>query len=433
MESIEEIHKLIAELSFAIDVQLDVLRALEKRRSDARRALNSRLDPMARLPVEIASEIFIRCTPDSPSPVFMEEPLKLLHICQLWREIAVSCPSLWTSIQIEPVRPPDPDLHKASWAWFERARALPLSLSLHGSMAESAGAWLTHFAGKIANLKLHIVDDSELSVIEEKGPFPALQTMKICSASVDDSENENSYGFLFISSTLPILSAAPSLVECTFESVQYLYPDDHSEPRMTHTSLQHLRLGIPSPGPFSFNSAGILLGLRLPALETLHLTDLDISPEDLISFFADSGSASSLQALHMDISPVERSEWRLSTNLLNSCFRPLTALRTLELFNGPERDYIALLRVMRAQDFLPNLQRLLIHGHFDKPSNWKLLLDTIVARGLRGRRSLCSVKVISVTVPTKTDLPLDVLEALRELVKVEGMSIYVGTISRNFV
>ncbi|KAK7041161.1 hypothetical protein R3P38DRAFT_3453364 [Favolaschia claudopus] len=48
MESVTELHELIDELSFAIDVQLEALESLEKRRSDARRALNSKLDPVAR-------------------------------------------------------------------------------------------------------------------------------------------------------------------------------------------------------------------------------------------------------------------------------------------------------------------------------------------------------------------------------------------------
>ncbi|KAK7041159.1 hypothetical protein R3P38DRAFT_2512519 [Favolaschia claudopus] len=430
MESIEEIHKHIAELSFAIGVQLDVLKALEKRRSDARRTLNSRLDPMARLPVEIASEIFIRCTPNSPSMVFTEEPLRFLHVCQLWRGIAVSCPSLWASIQLNQVRPKSPDFDKACWDWFERARALPLSLCLHEGVHHSLTAWLKHFGRQIAHLELHVSDESQLHPVKAQGPFPVLQRMKIChSNNLGDSESE--------SSDIAILLAAPSLVECTFHSVRYLYANDSKGSRMTHASLRHLRLGTPSPNSCSFNSSMILLRLKLPALETLHLTNLDISTAALTSFFAASGSASSLQALHMAISPLRYTTyrhggWRLSTNLLNS-FRSLGALRKLELFNGLETDYIALFRVLRAQDFLPSLQHLLIHGVFGKPSNWKLVLDTIVARGGGTEGSLRSVKVISTTVPKKTDLPLRILTHLRKLVKEEGMSIYVGSRSRNFV
>ncbi|KAK7022452.1 hypothetical protein R3P38DRAFT_2961033 [Favolaschia claudopus] len=435
MESIEEIHKHIAELSFAIDVQLDVLKALEKRRSDARRALNSRLDPMARLPVEISSEIFIHCTPNSPSLVFTKEPLKFLHVCQLWREIAVACPSLWASIEIKQVRPANPDFNRACWDWLGRARALPLSLSLPRGVGNSMGPWLKHFAGQIAHLTLHIAEASQLSSVQDEGPFPALQTLKICYVEEDEYVGDYTPDLYFISSSLAMLSAAPSLVECTFDSVQCLYADEHSQDsRITHTSLRHLRLGIPSPRRHSSNSAGILLGLRLPALESLYLTDLDISPEDLISFFAASGSASSLQSLHMGISPVEDAEWSsLSSDLLDSCFRPLTALRTLELFDGLESDYITLLGVMQAKDFLPKLQHLLIHGAFGNSLAWKLVLDTIVARGVGTEGVLRSVEVISTIAWKKTDLPVEVLTRLRELVTEEGMSIYAGSLSTNFV
>ncbi|KAK7049139.1 hypothetical protein R3P38DRAFT_2607028 [Favolaschia claudopus] len=445
MESVEDIHKRIAELSSAIDLQLDVLKSLEKRRSVARRTLNSRLDPMARLPVEIASEIFIRCTPDSPSPVFTEEPLKFLHVCQLWRRIAVSCPSLWASIQLKQLGPDlDPDFLKTCWDWLGRARALPLSLSLHEGVHYLLSGWLKHFGRQIAHMELRLSEESQVYGVRTQGPFPLLQTMKIQYLKEDpaDSESETSddtddpSSFYFISSSIAMLLAAPLLVECTFDSVRYLYANDHLRQggsRMTHTSLRHLRLGTPSPGSHSSNSAGILLGLNLPALETLHLTDLDISPEDLTSFFAASGSPSSLQALHMSISRFENAEWRLSTQLLNSCFRPLGALRTLELFHGLEIDYIALLSVMRAQDFLPHLQHLPIHGRFGTPQHWKLVLETMLARGVGTERSLRSVKVISTVVPKKTDLPVEVLERMRELVKEEGMSIYVGSISTNFV
>ncbi|KAK7000336.1 hypothetical protein R3P38DRAFT_3057996 [Favolaschia claudopus] len=359
---------------------------------------------MARLPVEIASEIFIRCTGDSPSPVFKEEPLKFLHVCQLWRRIAVSCPSLWASIQLKQLgRDLDPDFLKTCWDWLGRACALPLSLSLHEGVHYLLSGWLKHFGRQIAHMELR--------------PFPLLQTMKIQYLKEDpaDSESETSddtddpSSFYFISSSIAMLLAAPLLAECTFDSVRYLYANDHLRQggsRMTHTFLRHLRLGTPSPGSHSSNSAGILLGLNPPALETLHLTDLDISPEDLTSF-------------HLI--------------LLNSCFRPLGALRTLELFHGLEIDYIALLDVMRAQDFLPNLQHLLIHGRFGTPQHWKLVLETMLTRGLGTERSLRSVKVISTVVPKKTDLPVEVLERMRELVKEEGMLIYVGSISTNFV
>ncbi|KAK7000346.1 hypothetical protein R3P38DRAFT_3058045 [Favolaschia claudopus] len=438
MESIEDIHKRIAELSSAIDVQLDVLKALEERRSDARRTLNSRIDPMARLPAEISSEIFIRCTTDSPSLVFTEEPLKFLHICQLWREIAVSCPSLWASLQIKQVRPKSPDFNKACWDWFERARALPLSLCLHQGLHHSLRAWLKHFGRQIAHLELHVSDESQLYHVEAQGPFPELQRMEICYSNdladceLDDSDDDAI--FRFISSSVGMLLAAPSLVDCTFESMEYDVDADDLDSRTTHTCLRHLRLGTASAGHYSRNSAKILLGLTLPTLETLHLTNLDIIPEDLLSFFVESGSASSLQSLHMVISPFEGAEWSpLSPNLLDSCFRPLTALRTLELFHGLESDYIALLGVIRAKDFLPKLQHLLIHGPFGKPSNWKLVLDTIVARGEGTEGVLRSVQVISTIVWKETDLPLEVLTRLRELVREEGMSIYAGSRTTNFV
>ncbi|KAJ7235989.1 hypothetical protein C8J57DRAFT_1728395 [Mycena rebaudengoi] len=59
------------------------------------RRLNCLLDPITRLPVEISSEIFILCLPDSgpagyrrPNPG--DAPSLLLRICTAWADIARS-------------------------------------------------------------------------------------------------------------------------------------------------------------------------------------------------------------------------------------------------------------------------------------------------------------------------------------------------------
>ncbi|KAK7049119.1 hypothetical protein R3P38DRAFT_2872756 [Favolaschia claudopus] len=439
MESVAELHKHIDELSFAIDVQLEALKSLEKRRSDARRVLNSRLDPVARLPLEISTEIFKLCTPTFPRPVLAKEPLKFLHVCRLWREIAVSCPSLWTGIQINGNESTDPEFYEACSNWLGRARPLPLSISLHGSVDVPLGVLLKRFACHIAHLELYIPDDSSLYGVQWEVPFPSLQTMEIIFFSSkeagEDSEMSDDSEFdvdIFYDSCIDLLLGAPSLVECIFNSIQYA--TDLERDRAMHTSLRHLRLGTPSVYLISYrswNSANILLYLKLPALETLHLTDLDISPGDFVSFFSESGCAASLQALYMDIS--NNDEWHFSSDLLSLCFRPFAALKTLEFFHGIEHDFMLFIEVLgSAQDFLPNLNHFFLHGYFGKPSHWKALLDMMLSRGSARNGSLQSVKVMSRNIPNGMDPDAGVLLRICELVK-EGMSIYVGTLYTNLI
>ncbi|KAJ7752719.1 hypothetical protein B0H14DRAFT_2280499, partial [Mycena olivaceomarginata] len=96
MKSLSELRTHIDELKSAMDTQKRGLRDLENKRSQAQSELNSRLaDPMAHLPVEIASDIFLRCVPTTPRPGPITAPMVFLDICQLWCNIALSTPFLW--------------------------------------------------------------------------------------------------------------------------------------------------------------------------------------------------------------------------------------------------------------------------------------------------------------------------------------------------
>ncbi|KAJ7643820.1 hypothetical protein FB45DRAFT_896147, partial [Roridomyces roridus] len=50
---------------------------------------------MARMPLEICSEIFTRCLPPTPD---MRAALRPSHVCRRWNDIALATPSLWTAI-----------------------------------------------------------------------------------------------------------------------------------------------------------------------------------------------------------------------------------------------------------------------------------------------------------------------------------------------
>ncbi|KAJ7615392.1 hypothetical protein FB45DRAFT_715416, partial [Roridomyces roridus] len=85
----------IGDLSSSIDNQRQVLKDLEKQKSDTQSQLNALLDPMGRLPVEVSAEIFMECLPSTPTMDPDQAPTVFTEVCRAWRKLAISIPSLW--------------------------------------------------------------------------------------------------------------------------------------------------------------------------------------------------------------------------------------------------------------------------------------------------------------------------------------------------
>ncbi|KAJ6523343.1 hypothetical protein B0H19DRAFT_972830, partial [Mycena capillaripes] len=98
--SIEELRACIDQLSADILLQKEVLNQLEQSKSTAQRQLNAICDPMARLPLEISSEIFLECLPETPRSDVHAAPMLLLNICNAWNDLARSIPTLWTTVSL---------------------------------------------------------------------------------------------------------------------------------------------------------------------------------------------------------------------------------------------------------------------------------------------------------------------------------------------
>ncbi|KAJ7064212.1 hypothetical protein C8F01DRAFT_918697, partial [Mycena amicta] len=89
------------------------------------------------LPNEITSEIFISCLPEHGRvrATATEAPLSLLHVCRLWRNIAVAIPKLWCSLDVTLACAGGRDTHiktekQLILPWFTRAGNRPLSLTI---------------------------------------------------------------------------------------------------------------------------------------------------------------------------------------------------------------------------------------------------------------------------------------------------------------
>ncbi|KAJ7640371.1 hypothetical protein DFH06DRAFT_1000707, partial [Mycena polygramma] len=131
MSGVEKLRARVAELATEIDLQKELLKTLEKDKSLVQRELNAALDPVARLPLEISSEIFLQSLSAFPErkPSVEDAPMLLLRICHAWRDIALFTPELWTGIQI--TFPNDaPGFKKGVQAWLDHASNRPLSISL---------------------------------------------------------------------------------------------------------------------------------------------------------------------------------------------------------------------------------------------------------------------------------------------------------------
>ncbi|KAJ6466451.1 hypothetical protein C8R45DRAFT_1021783 [Mycena sanguinolenta] len=97
-------------------------------------AIQHPIPPALRLPVEITSEIFLHCLPTSyterewntANP--REAPTLLLHVCRIWREIAIGTPALWAKMDLSMDNAHSDEMARG---WLKRAKACPLSVKLY--------------------------------------------------------------------------------------------------------------------------------------------------------------------------------------------------------------------------------------------------------------------------------------------------------------
>ncbi|KAJ7218876.1 hypothetical protein B0H12DRAFT_327182 [Mycena haematopus] len=127
--SVQELRARIEILSSEIELQTELfktlLEKLERDKRLAQRQLNEAVDPVARLPLEISSEIFLQSVAVAGN---FPAPTLLTSICSAWTTIALSTPTLWTTIHID--FPCAEGLTELLSIWFCRARNRPMSISI---------------------------------------------------------------------------------------------------------------------------------------------------------------------------------------------------------------------------------------------------------------------------------------------------------------
>ncbi|KAJ7457960.1 hypothetical protein B0H11DRAFT_203451 [Mycena galericulata] len=161
MLSVDELEACIEKLSADIERQKKILKDLEHNKSLYQRQLNAARDPVARLPLEISSEIFLQSLPSLPEPGAHRVPMLLLNVCNAWSEIALSTPALWATIAV--VFPRARGFQELLGMWLQRARSQPLSISFTNDFDDDVADVVWRHGQQIKHLELYCEDDRSMT------------------------------------------------------------------------------------------------------------------------------------------------------------------------------------------------------------------------------------------------------------------------------
>ncbi|KIM91283.1 hypothetical protein PILCRDRAFT_810534 [Piloderma croceum F 1598] len=365
------------------------------------------LSPIRRLPAELLAVIFSFCLPTRSEQFDLrseeedlwrkryfsincrEAPLLLGRVCRLWRAVALSTPSLWSSFSTAMIDTSMPH-HTTSGAqtFLSRSGACPLSLSFGLGLATRAlrnvvNTFASH-SRRWQSLDLRV---ERMDVITElnqvKGAIPLLETLTLRVDGRYSSSDQCPFRGIFevapslrkfhLSSKLQplqikipwsqltcfiwtgwsehledytnILRSCPNLTYCSFHFIPE--PDNITQDlHVTHPNLRALFISYPT------GLIGFLGCITLPALRALRLagrTQPPLSGAPFALLFQRSSCV--LDVAILEIYPVE--------NLIE-CLETMPGLTQLEL-NTP-LNYIAFVKVMQRLTYeLPGNPRLCPH------------------------------------------------------------------------
>ncbi|KAJ6558250.1 hypothetical protein B0H19DRAFT_1150549 [Mycena capillaripes] len=407
--SVKTLQERIAKLSTDIDLQKEVVKQLEREKSLVQQRLNAVLDPMARLPSEISSEIFLRSIPafqELPTQSAQPGPFLFLNICNAWTSIALSTPALWATIHI-PFPCPKGFQTRLS-VWLQRASHRPLSilLQLDGQLDQGVATTLWGHGRQFKHLEIRAKEDANGYSLDFLGgtnpePLPLLETLTIRGPAFD-------MGLRGVQA-LHLLRLAPNLVECNFDRIHFWKGHECTAGMLAFPTLHRFML---EDGMYD----SLLECLSVPALKTLSLP-MGSDPV-LLSFLKQSSPP--LEDL------VVRASRRLDFSELYECLCLAPTLVQFEIRVGGHSPVLLeeLLGALADSAMLPNLQTLTIH---DLPMmSYPLYLRTLVARR-------AELRIVRIMIPDAAARPTaDIIAAFRDLV-VGGMKIYIGTEDCNFI
>ncbi|KAJ7453659.1 hypothetical protein B0H11DRAFT_271633 [Mycena galericulata] len=363
--STEELEARIEKISADIEVQREVLKTLERTKSLYQHQLNAVRDPLARLPLELSSKIFLLCLHPLPEPRAHHIPMLLLNICTAWTDVALSTPALWADIRL--VFPRAKGFRQLLGIWLQRGLNLPSSISLTGltkTFDEGVAPIVWERGQHLKHLALHHDRDNfdiDLLGCSSPGPLPLLETLAIRQAGASGSSSYRG------PQILELLRLAPNLVECTF-AMPSVHGLDVIQERLVLPALRQLKFEELARDRPSDDC--ILKYLTIPCLETLSLSTWDvIFFDDLLAFVK--RSSPPLQELVLGPG---------SGQQLVECLHLLPTLTHLDIWwprTGGEEELFFTVRL------LPNLRSWTIRLRRDElifDTAWEALLHTLTAR-----------------------------------------------------
>ncbi|KAJ7641575.1 hypothetical protein FB45DRAFT_359585 [Roridomyces roridus] len=418
--SVQDLETQIAHISQDIERQKQVLRKLERSKGALQRQLNTIRDPIARLPAEISSEIFLQCLPsDYPQSGIHHMPITLLNVCTNWTDITLSTTGLWTAIRV--VFPCSKGFCDVLEGWFQRARShlLDLRVDVMGASDKDVGALIRRQSGQLNRLELRFENehDPDHLIFHETDlePLPFLQNLSI--ASRDGIE-------VSWTPILQILRRSPNLIDLSLQDL-HLIDTSSSEDSTEPIVCPNLRRFLFTRNPFDLDSDDQIFQLiRAPGLESLILHDMHFQSTEFVPFLK--RSSTMLQELSFDCLHIRESLDQMDEflGLVPSIARLIISFPPL-----PILQRLASNLAKHPVEALPNLQSLELRFYSDDlsvDSPWTVLLPVLLDR--------CS-KFKSLRITVHEGQVLDELEAelvtpLRGLSAV-GIDIWVGTVKEN--
>ncbi|KAJ6603912.1 hypothetical protein B0H10DRAFT_2229523 [Mycena sp. CBHHK59/15] len=418
--SVSDLQARIGKIVAEIDLQKKLLKKLEQGRSLLQRELNAIRDPLARLPLEISSDVFLRCLPLRQEPGGHHIPMLLLNVCKTWTDIALSTPALWTTLHV--ARRSAEALDKVLETWLRRAGTRPLSVSLPGIIPEGARDIIWQHRQRLKHLDVCYDDgdedsdtngDLDLCDLLESTSLRSLPWLESLTIQRSDWNKGWEYPGVDI---LDLLRQAPNLVECKLDNVECEDGTDTQE----HLVLPTLRRLM-----FLKCRGNLLDCLSIPGLEKLSLSMSDESADDIdiLSFLK--RLSPPLKELAVD------DTYGLDEfTSLHEYLHLLPTLTHLELCL-PEASLVAQLfdgLTEKSPGILPNLRSLTLHSS-DSSSGGDALWETLLL-ALLSRRT--QIQIIHVDFEKAIPPSENILASFSELVAI-GMAIYLGTAEQNFI
>ncbi|KAJ7641586.1 hypothetical protein FB45DRAFT_900569 [Roridomyces roridus] len=373
--SVQDLEARIEELSSDIERQREILRKLERDRSLVQRQLNAARDPVAQLPPEITSEIFIQCLPPQPIPEADHAPMLLLNVCNTWTDIALSTPGLWPKLCIpEELESLNAEAFMAGMErWLRRAGAHLLDITMETPLDAVVASVIRRYSTRLQRLDICVCSGGEeyenpniFDITQLEPQLPLLRTLILRPTASRFQYN----GEFPLPTVFRLLQAAPELTELSVKALYAL-----SDP----TGIWTAEVVLPNLQRFEYGhesafGEGTLKYLTAPRLEFLSISGVE--EPSILSFLQRSSSPLKEVIIEYGPSPPQ--------TVFIDFLSLLPSVTRLKIGHLEEAQSFFDFLADTGSGALPSLQSLELH-HMGDWSDWSLVLRALSARrpGLR--------------------------------------------------